>query len=89
MQVMPLPVRYSSTTWTWYSELGSAEQYSSPTVLVSGSSSRIMSACSVRGARSEVPETLPPTVPEKLSIPSATPYSVTEVPRMGISAVAL
>ena len=32
---------------------------------------------------------MPPTVPEKSVIPNATPYSVTEVPRIGISAVAV
>ena len=48
-----------------------------------------MSACSVRGARSEVPLMLPPTVPLKSESPSATPYSVTEVPRMGMEVVAL
>ncbi len=36
-----------------------------------------------------MPETLPPTVPEKSSMPRATPYSVMEVPRTGISEVAL
>lgn len=46
-----------------------------------------MSACLSSGARSEVPEMLPPTVPEKLSISSATPYYVTDVPRIGISFV--
>ena len=35
-----------------------------------------------------MPETLPPTVPLKSSMPRATPYSVMEVPRMGMSAVA-
>ena len=59
-----------------------------PTVWASGSSSISMSACWSRGARSEVPETLPPTVPSKLSMSSATPYSVTEVPRMGMLSVA-
>ena len=47
-----------------------------------------MAACWSRGARSEVPETLVPTVPEKSSIFNATPYSVTEVPSTGISPVA-
>lgn len=41
-------------------------------------------ACSSRGARSLVPEILVPTRPSKSSIPSATPYSVTEVPRTGM-----
>ena len=36
-----------------------------------------------------MPEMLPPTRPSKPSIFSATPYSVTEVPRMGMSAVAV
>ena len=44
-----------------------------------------MSACLSRGARSDVPEMLPPTVPLKLSIPRATPYSVMDVPSTGIS----
>ena len=35
-----------------------------------------------------MPETLPPTVPSKSVRPSATPYSVTEVPRMGMLLVA-
>ena len=48
-----------------------------------------MSPCSVNGARSEVPETLPPTVPLKSERPSAVPYSVIEVPKIGISEVAL
>ena len=48
----------------------------------------IMAACWSRGARSEVPETLLPTVPEKFSMPRATPYSVMEVPSTGMSAVA-
>ena len=47
-----------------------------------------MAACSSRGARSEVPETLLPTVPLKSSMPRATPYSVMEVPRMGMVPVA-
>ena len=47
-----------------------------------------MFACSASGARSEVPEILLPTVPLKFSMLKATPYSVTEVPRMGISVVA-
>ena len=48
----------------------------------------IIWACSSSGARSEVPETLVPTVPVKPSMPSATPYSVTAVPRTGMSPVA-
>ena len=47
-----------------------------------------MAACCSSGARSDVPETLPPTVPLKLSISSATPYSVTAVPRIGMDWVA-
>ena len=35
-----------------------------------------------------MPETLPPTVPSKSVRPRATPYSVTEVPRMGMLSVA-
>ena len=53
-----------------------------------GQSSSSASACSVRGAKSEVPETLPPTVPLKSLMPNATPYSVMEVPRIGMVAVA-
>ena len=68
--------------------VGSAEQYSRPTFLASGIHSTIISACWSSGARSEVPEMLPPTVPEKSVRPRATPYSVTEVPRTGISLVA-
>ena len=56
--------------------------------MASGNHSLIMAACWSRGARSEVPEMLPPTVPLKFWISSATPYSVTEVPRIGMSAVA-
>lgn len=59
-----------------------------PTFLASGNSSWIMAACWSSGARSDVPEMLPPTVPLKLSMPSATPYSVTAVPRIGMSFVA-
>ena len=47
-----------------------------------------MAACWSRGGRSEVPETLPPTVPVKSLRPRATPYSVTAVPSTGISVVA-
>ena len=36
-----------------------------------------------------MPETLVPTVPEKFSMPRATPYSVMEVPSTGISPVAV
>ena len=50
----------------------------------SGNSSLMIPACSSRGARSLVPEILVPTRPSKSSIPSATPYSVTEVPRTGM-----
>ena len=56
--------------------------------MASGIHSTIISACWSSGARSEVPEMLPPTVPEKSLRPSATPYSVTEVPSTGISLVA-
>ena len=47
--------------------------------MTSGIHSTIISACWSSGARSEVPEMLPPTVPEKSVRPRATPYSVTEV----------
>ena len=57
--------------------------------MASGYHSLIISACWSRGARSEVPETLVPRVPEKFSMLKATPYSVTEVPRMGMSPVAV
>ena len=46
-----------------------------------------MAACSSSGARSEVPEIFPPTVPSKSFKSKATPYSVTAVPRIGISLV--
>ena len=59
-----------------------------PTVLASGYHSWIIWACWSRGARSEVPDTLAPTVPEKFSIPRATPYSVMEVPSTGMELVA-
>ena len=59
-----------------------------PTVLISGAISLIIAACWSSGARSDVPVTLVPVLPEKLSMPSATPYSVTEVPTIGISFVA-
>ena len=48
-----------------------------------------MSACWSRGARSDVPEILPPTVPLKSLMSSATPYSVTAVPRTGMVWVAV
>ena len=69
--------------------MGSALQYSIPTVgyWSAGKKSASIWACWSSGARSLVPETLPPTVPSNPSMPSATPYSVTEVPRMGMSAV--
>ena len=48
-----------------------------PTFLASGNSSWIIAACWSRGARSVVPEMLPPTVPEKFSMPRAvTEYGV-------------
>ena len=69
-------------------EFASAEQYSRPTFLASGKSSLTIAACSLSGARSEVPETLMPVTPLKSSMPSATPYSVMEVASTGMSAVA-
>ena len=83
----PRSSRAAFTVSTWYWEFGSAEQYRSPTVLASGKSSFSIAACWSRGARSEVPEILPPTVPSKSVRSRATPYSVTAVPRIGISLV--
>ena len=51
--------------------MGSALQYSRPTVLAFGNISWIMAACWSSGARSEVPEMLLPTVPVQSEMSSA------------------
>ena len=56
--------------------------------MASGYHSLIIWACWSRGARSEVPDTLVPTVPVKSAMFSATPYSVMEVPSTGMVSVA-
>ena len=72
-QVTPWASSALRTSSIWQREFGSAEQNSRPTVFVSGNQSRIIWACFCRSARSDVPETLPPTVPLKSSMSSATP----------------
>ncbi len=71
VQVMPAAVRSLVTSSTWYLLLASLEQNSMPTFLASGNSSWSMAACLSRGARSEVPEMLPPTVPFQSEISRA------------------
>ena len=71
VQVMPAAESSLVTSSTWYLLLGSLEQKSIPTFLALGNSSWSMAACLSRGARSEVPEMLPPTVPVQSAISRA------------------